>query len=636
MSEQASAQPSSIWSTDDGAHMVEAQAPELRAELRTVVSQTQAVDLGQRAITAIVVIAALWRGFTFGDGDNGFTDLLLAHVWVLVWVGAVGLLVGRALSARRLVGFMLTGFFFVPVVTKLAHDPLTSWVGADTNWAAAGVVPVLEEFLKALPLLALLIGMRRDPSRSISVLDFGLAGFAVGAGFAIHEDLLWERSLVGGFEGLGGLLAPSFVVDPLLAVGHGGWTALIGLGIGFAVVHRGRGPAWLAAVGATVIAVGDHVAANYRGDTELRAWVLDGRLAVIVLAVGLVGALVSGRIVQAWGNTRDWVFPTVPLSKLVTPAAGFFAAGDYARERSMAHTGAWRRFAPGYEAAAQPHIPILLYDAADQAGVAIDPAAAIGLREPEQGDRRRTNPLVFAAVALVPLAIAGGLWLTGGGDDDGEVATERERTEREPVPDDDPMGLGGSEKEPKPPGAEGTVNDVEIGPLTVIFTDSDGSGESTVIVARDGERQIFRSEDTVIYRDADGGYYCIPVGEGWMCRESPADPWTAAGIISSFVPDESMAYESPDGLIVHEVFEEVIAGRRALCYRQTAGSGSARELLEFCVEPETMIMLSTREESAEGGFGGGDSERVAGEVRAPRSSDFDLPAGLDLHEALER
>src|SRR5690606_34392292 len=124
------------------------------------------------------IAAALWRGFTFGDGNNGFAETLSAHVWGLVWVSAIGLLVGRSLSVRRLVGFTLTGFFLIPILVKVAHGPLTRWAGEGTNWASAGVVPVLEEVLKALPLVVVVIAMRRDRTRSLSVLDFGLAGFA--------------------------------------------------------------------------------------------------------------------------------------------------------------------------------------------------------------------------------------------------------------------------------------------------------------------------------------------------------------------------------------------------------------------------------------------------------------------------
>jgi hypothetical protein len=79
----------------------------------------------------------------------------------------------------------------------------------------------------------------------------------------------------------------------------------------------------------------------------------------------------------------------------------------------------------------------------------------------------------------------------------------------------------------------------------------------------------------------------------------------------------------------------MIAGRLARCYRQSAGSGAQLELLEYCVDPESMITLRTREEAGEGTFAAGNSERVAREVRAPRSSDFDLPAGLDFAEALQ-
>jgi RsiW-degrading membrane proteinase PrsW (M82 family) len=628
---------SSIWSTDDGAHLREVRAPVLQAELGAVVGRTRAIETGQRAIAAVVVVAAMWRGLTFDSPDDGFVETLVAHGWVLVWLGALGLLVGRSLPARRLVGFLLTGFFLVPILVKLAHGPLTGLVGEDTNWATAAVVPVLEELMKAIPLIALLLGTRRDPSRSLSVLDFGLAGFAVGAGFAIHEDLLWERTLVGGFEGLGGILAPSIVVDPLLVVGHAGWTALVGLGIGFAVVHRGRGPVWLVAVVGASLAVADHAAANFRGDVDVRAWLLDGRLAVIALGLATVAAVISGRAVQVWATKRDGVFPPVPVSRLVAPSAAILRYGDYARQRSMAHTGAWRRSAPGYEAAAQPHVAVVLYEAADRARVSVDADAATGRSEPERGERRRTNPLVMAAVLLVPVAVAAVLWLISG-DDDGEAVAARDgspaRTEPDAVADStDQFGGAGKTRAPTGDG-EGFVRSREGEPLTIVMRREDVAGVSTVVAARDGVRQIVRSDDTVLYMDDEGAYQCVAVADGWVCSESAVDPWTLGSLFASFVPDESLEVDNQTMRI--EVFDDVIAGRPARCFRQTIGSGSSAEVNEMCADLASMLVLRTKTSGGEGEFASSDVSLEALEVREPRPSDFELPDDLDIGRSVER
>ena len=602
-----------------------------------VTRRSQLFEIGQRATAAVTIAAALWRGFTFGDGNNGFAETLSAHVWVLVWVSAIGLLVGRSLSVRRLVGFTLTGFFLIPILVKVAHGPLTRWAGEGTNWASAGVVPVLEEVLKALPLVVVVIAMRRDRTRSLSVLDFGLAGFALGAGFAIHEDLLWERTLVGGFDGVAGLLAPSFVVDPLLVVGHAGWTALIGLGIGIAVVHRGRGPAWLAAVLCTALAIGDHAAANYRGDVDVRAWVLDGRLAVAALAVGLVGAIISGLSVQRWATERDRVFPPVPLSQRLAPSALLFPSAEYARERSMAHTGAWRRFAPGHEAVADPHVPILLYDGATRAGLVVVPSAASGTPHPERSDRRRTHPLVVGATIVVLMGIAAAAWSSGTGDDEVADASSRgqgsDRSRPDPVEDSDRQSPGGTadgdgekDKEADPAGSDATL---DLDAMTVVWVKEEDGVRSTMVAARDADRQIVRSDDLVIYRDADGGHYCVLAGENWSCGESAGDPWSVGAVLASFLPDPSMAQTGGDGMVRIEVFADEIDGRAASCYRQEVGE----EVQEMCVDVATRIVLRQESSGEDGTFSAAGVSLTAIEVRDPRPSDFELPPDLDIDQA---
>jgi RsiW-degrading membrane proteinase PrsW (M82 family) len=366
--------PWSVWSADDVEHLDQLRQPRFAAPLDRLTRRARTMVTAQRATASVALAFFLWRGLTFESVDGTFMKTVLAHGWVLLVVGAVGVVAGRTLPARRLLGFLLTGFFVIPVVVNVVMGPVNDWVGQGSRWASIGIVPPLEEVVKALPLLVLVYAVRRRPSTSASVLDFGLAGFALGAGFGIHEDLLYDRSLVMGFDGLGGLLVPSVVVDPLLVIGHGGWTALVGLGVGIAVVHRGRGPVWLAAVAGLAVAVADHAAANSAmlGDS-FRGWVLDGWLALLMLAAGTAAAVASGVLVRRWAAARDTMFPPVPGASLLPLSPMALEAGEYCRLRAAVHTGAWRRAAPGHASAAAPQTAMLLAAAAGAAGLVIGP-----------------------------------------------------------------------------------------------------------------------------------------------------------------------------------------------------------------------------------------------------------------------
>src|SRR5690606_9620663 len=131
-----------------------------------------------------------YRGLTIGSAKH-FLPSLVAIAWPMVWLGALGLVAGRTVPMRRLLGFVMLGYFLVPPLVVLLTAPALAWLPYDVGVAL--VVPVAEGVLKAAPLLALGLGARRDTYGPRSVLDFGLAGFALGGGFWIHENVLWDR-----------------------------------------------------------------------------------------------------------------------------------------------------------------------------------------------------------------------------------------------------------------------------------------------------------------------------------------------------------------------------------------------------------------------------------------------------------
>lgn len=197
----------------------------------------------------------------------------------------------RTLRIRHVVRYWLFGFFpaIAAVLIVEAVIPVD-----DGNLRTALIVPILEELLKAVPLVVLMLLARAKRIAEPAITDFAVVGFAIGAGFGLHEDGLWERDIAGGFDSsFWGRLFPNFLDDNPFVVAHPGWTALIGLGLGFMWHFRHRRAAWLIGLAPFLVAVADHMSINYRGDNydRFRGWVMEGRLPARMLVVGLIAAV---------------------------------------------------------------------------------------------------------------------------------------------------------------------------------------------------------------------------------------------------------------------------------------------------------------------------------------------------------
>jgi RsiW-degrading membrane proteinase PrsW (M82 family) len=216
-----------------------ASAPS-RARVLTLVST---VGLAISAATMIGTLPHL----TKTGGIGTFLTDLVAELWALGILTAVSGQV-RTLGWRPFVSALMTGFLAVPALATLLGRPVVAALGP-SNLLAIGVwVPITEELCKAIPVVfVIFIALRRSAIRP-SALDLMLLGAWTGAGFALYENATYGRgsfqlstvpvaSLIFPTETSGGLFGPSMVHS-----GHLVFSALIGLGVGLALLYRNRFP----------------------------------------------------------------------------------------------------------------------------------------------------------------------------------------------------------------------------------------------------------------------------------------------------------------------------------------------------------------------------------------------------------
>jgi RsiW-degrading membrane proteinase PrsW (M82 family) len=183
---------------------------------------------------------------------------------VLVASGAPGALVLGTLLAAIPVGPVVAVFLWLDryepeprslIVMALGWGALVATAGAlvlqtldqfafgrPESLSAAIVAPVTEEALKGLFVVLLVVTRRRVVD---GVLDGIVYGGMVGVGFAFTENILYLASAYMGGQGIGaggiGALTGTFVVRGIFSpFAHPFFTALFGIGIGYAVATRSR------------------------------------------------------------------------------------------------------------------------------------------------------------------------------------------------------------------------------------------------------------------------------------------------------------------------------------------------------------------------------------------------------------
>jgi RsiW-degrading membrane proteinase PrsW (M82 family) len=277
------------------------------------------------AISGLIVLASLPR-ITKAAGLHPFTMDVAAQLWTLaLLLLAAGPV--RTIGWRALVGAGLTGLLGITALARLVGTPLVEKLGTYSIVATALWVPITEEALKLLPVaLVLRMAMRRTAARP-SVLDLTMIGAWTGAGFALFENATAGRggfslaanpflSLLFPSEGKG--TASGWTVAQM---GHMGHTAVIVLGVSFALLYRRQfSRAWIAPVAAIAAVLVEHCSQNAMITGHLNGVVtkisivltLGGRLTSLMLIGGVAYVIaLEWRVVGGAFAPKAW-FPLPP------------------------------------------------------------------------------------------------------------------------------------------------------------------------------------------------------------------------------------------------------------------------------------------------------------------------------------
>jgi RsiW-degrading membrane proteinase PrsW (M82 family) len=205
---------------------------------------------------------------------------VLLFLLVLVWLDSY-----KLVSMRLVVTVMVWGVL-AAVACYLVNGALIPRTGLPIEAYARYVAPLVEEVAKALVIVALI-----RTHRIGFLIDAAILGFAVGAGFAIVENLQFQRMLPGA--GIATWLVRGFGT----AIMHGGVTATFAM-MSLASVERSRLPPFVSFVPPLALAVGLHAAYNHLAGVPMVATL------VVLVVLPAVMAYVFARSERAVG---DWL-----------------------------------------------------------------------------------------------------------------------------------------------------------------------------------------------------------------------------------------------------------------------------------------------------------------------------------------
>jgi hypothetical protein len=266
-----------------------------------VAKVTRAASSVGFAISVVVMAAAIYRISRSAGVGRLFIDAA-AQLWTVALLTVIVSPV-RTLGWRVFVGALVTGFLGLTSLARLVGRPFVEEFGT-SNLLTVGVwIPVSEELIKILPLTVLLLLVVREWRLRPSALEMALIGAWTGAGFAIYEDASLGRGGFSLFRNTGfSLLFPSEGRGTafgwtVIQNGHLVHTALISLGLAFALLYRRQlSRPWIAVGLAFIAPLIEHASQNSIISGGINSLVaraalavtLNGRLSAILLVVGLI------------------------------------------------------------------------------------------------------------------------------------------------------------------------------------------------------------------------------------------------------------------------------------------------------------------------------------------------------------
>lgn len=316
---------------------------------------------------AFVSFLFLWPHLVKVGGAGPVLNNIVVHGYVLAWVMLVTIGV-RSIGLRDVVPAFFLGMFLVPLIVFVPLGPVVDRLGSGSGALATWWVPPFEEaaLLGGTALMAWRLSRR--VLRRPGPLDLFVVGWAVGSGYAIHEDALYGRflanfsgkTLVGAFEGAYGWLFPTFATNSPSVMDsagpstyHAGSGATYGLVLGLVILLIRRWPlVWLAVPAAWLALTFSHGLYNHQiwqGPSVLRLLTFNGHAEPIVLVLAVPVLLVfaywrrrrvgdPGLPAFGWRGVREaFRRGGSPLDVVVR----LFAYGQYHRGRNGLLNVAW-------------------------------------------------------------------------------------------------------------------------------------------------------------------------------------------------------------------------------------------------------------------------------------------------------
>ncbi len=202
----------------------------------------------------------------------------------------------RTLVLRRMLSLFLWGAFMTGVAVIVSRVAVRTFAFSGPGGIEI-IMAMIEEVIKLIPLIILLIAGRKFSTFTMGMTDFILAGAALGAGFSCLEYAAAHQHSAA--YGQLAWLPTAEITNGRMISGHLIWSSLAAAGVGFGFFFKTR---WnVAAIGAAIglsVAMLDHAAYNYSVVYTdwitgiLNAFALNGYLAFGLWVVSIVIALV--------------------------------------------------------------------------------------------------------------------------------------------------------------------------------------------------------------------------------------------------------------------------------------------------------------------------------------------------------
>jgi len=246
-----------------------------------------------------------------------FSIFIIAFVWAMLPLFLYAILLqwvtwGERQFSRTVGLSILWGvppaFAFMGIVAMIALNPWTSgWFSSGNEMVTVSViVPVLEESLKLLSILTMVIIYRR---KSFHVVDGLIYGSMVGLGFSVIEDF-WYYASFFMEEGTVELFDLMLVRGLVGSLNHSVYSSIAGLGLGLAYLSP-RPAKWFWASFSLTLAIIIHAFYNFTAfvsdDSFLGHYSIESQLASMVAnsIISALGVLLVVVVVFAsWKSIR--------------------------------------------------------------------------------------------------------------------------------------------------------------------------------------------------------------------------------------------------------------------------------------------------------------------------------------------